>query len=68
MAFFEKGADIQYQSTSIQQADRNYNKSCDFCCSVGLRMRCEMCPIEGAHATVVATLAKLTAGSACAIA
>lgn len=63
MAFFENGADIQYQSTSIRQADKNYNKSCNLCCSIGLRMRCEMCPIEGAHATVVATLAKLNSTS-----
>lgn len=59
MAFFEKGADIQYRSLTVEQANKNYEKSCNICCSLGFRMRCERCPIEGAHNLVVSTLKKL---------
>lgn len=54
MNFFEEiGIAKQYDSTSISQAIRNFNHSCELCICRGRNVMCSNCHIRGAHETVV---------------
>ena len=47
--FEENGASIQYSARSMPQAVQSFRRSCDMCCSRGLRIDCDRCGIAYAH-------------------
>ncbi|MBR5022884.1 MAG: hypothetical protein IKY18_06760 [Oscillospiraceae bacterium] len=46
----------QYESVTVYQATKNFEKSCDLCCYRGYHLSCRHCHIEGAHETVIKML------------
>ena len=59
MSVFEEiGIDMQHRSTSINQAIRNFNHSCELCTRRGRNVMCSNCHIRGAYETVVSILKK----------
>lgn len=51
--FEEIGVDIQYSSYNKKQAERSFVKSCEMCCTKGIRIDCEKCAIACAHKAVI---------------
>lgn len=50
MTYFESvGVEYQYSSTTIQEADKAFQKSCDKCSAGGKRILCDKCAIAAAH-------------------
>lgn len=57
MSFFEEiGVDMQHRSTSIDQAIRRFDRSCELCTLRGRNIKCSNCHIRGAHETVMSIL------------
>lgn len=55
MTKFEQiGANFQHESHSIAEANRNFARSCNTCCSKGIRLDCDYCAISHTHALVIA--------------
>jgi len=54
--FMDVGIQKQYDSTTVYQATKNFEKSCALCCYHGYHISCRHCHIEGAHETVVRML------------
>jgi hypothetical protein len=59
MTKFEQiGVNRQYDSASKYESDRNYNISCNICCSRGMHLNCDSCAISVAHSLTIATFNK----------
>jgi hypothetical protein len=55
MIKFERiGVNFQYEASSIEQANRSFEYSCECCCTKGIRLNCDRCAIAQAHSLVVA--------------
>lgn len=54
--FVDIGVQKQYDSATVYQATKNFEKSCNLCCYHGYHLSCRHCHIEGAHETVVKML------------
>lgn len=55
MTKFEQiGVNRQYESETVNQANRAFKHSCDVCCNKGIKIDCERCSIEFVHSLVVA--------------
>ena len=54
--FMDIGIQKQYDSITVYQAKKNFEKSCTLCCYHGYHIECKHCHIEGAHETVVKML------------
>lgn len=53
--FQERGIEMQRESITRAEADRNMTRSCSICCSRGLCASCDGCPIAAAHKFVIDT-------------
>lgn len=49
--FEEIGRDKITLSVTMEQCDRNFKKSCELCCTRGMRLECERCAINDAYDT-----------------
>ena len=55
MIKFERiGVNFQYDATSVEQANKSFEYSCECCCNKGIRLDCDRCAISHAHSLVVA--------------
>lgn len=52
--FEQVGVNYQTDSTSKQEANRNFRYSCRVCCNRGMRIECDRCAIASTHDAVVA--------------
>lgn len=53
--FEQVGVNMQYDTTTKEEAKRKFARSCECCCSKGLHIKCDRCAIETAHKLVVAS-------------
>ena len=51
--FEEVGTDIQYSAHSKDQAVKCFKRSCELCCTKGIRIDCDRCAIASTHNSVV---------------
>ena len=59
MTKFESiGVARQYEATSINQAKKEFARSCDFCCTRGIHLECLGCSISFTHNLVMDYFAK----------
>lgn len=56
------GANYQYDSYSVYEANRNFKNSCRACCNRGIQLDCDRCAISVAHDLVLATFEELKGG------
>lgn len=57
MSYFEAiGVDYQYNATSVLDADYQFQKSCDICCTTGKHLDCGKCHIASAHDNIILAL------------
>lgn len=54
--FEQVGVNYQTDSTSKQEANRNFRYSCRVCCNRGMRIECDRCAIAATHDAVIAAL------------
>lgn len=60
MTKFEQiGVNLQYDSTSKEQAKKCFKYSCDTCCYRGMHIDCDHCAIAAVHSLIVATFEEL---------
>lgn len=52
--FEQVGVNYQYDATSIKEANKSFEYSCNCCCSKGIRLSCDKCAIAHTHALIVA--------------
>ena len=52
--FGQVGVNMQYESMTKEMAQKRYSRSCECCCSRGMRIKCEQCAISVVHQLVVA--------------
>lgn len=48
------GAENQTYANGPKDAERKFLRSCDICCSRGIRSDCDSCPIAEAHRSIMA--------------
>ena len=57
MSYFEQlGVNFQYNSRSIEEATKNFERSCDKCCNTGKHIECDRCHIASVHNDVLLIL------------
>lgn len=62
MGYFEmKGVELQYNANSLEQANKEFARSCHKCSTQGKPIRCAQCAIDFAHNVVVACFSNRTA-------
>lgn len=47
--FFDKGVELQLNSRTETECNKNMEISCSICCSRGYNVKCDQCPIASAH-------------------
>lgn len=52
--FEQVGINYQYDATSIREANKAFQHSCDCCCNKGMHLDCDHCAISHVHSLVVA--------------
>ena len=52
--FEQVGINLQYAASTIEQANKNFEYSCNCCCNKGMRIDCDRCAISSVHNLVVA--------------
>lgn len=52
--FEQVGINYQYNATSIREANKAFQHSCDCCCHKGMHLDCDHCAISHVHSLVVA--------------
>ena len=52
--FEQVGINYQYDATSIREANKSFQHSCDCCCNKGMHLDCDHCAISHVHSLVVA--------------
>lgn len=57
--FEEIGASFQQNSCSIEQANRRFERTCDKCCTLGLRIDCESCGVAHANKHFIETIERV---------
>ena len=58
MSSFEQiGVNYQYDSKTLEQAVKNFKRSCDCCCHTGRHIECDRCHIAAVHNHIVAFFA-----------
>ena len=53
--FEQVGVNIQYDSTTKEDAIKKFSRSCECCCKRGMQIRCDKCAIETVHKLVIAS-------------
>ena len=53
--FEQVGINMQYDSVTKEIALRKFSRSCECCCSKGLRIECDRCAISTVHQLVIAS-------------
>ena len=55
MIKFERiGVNYQYDATSVEEANKSFQYSCECCCNKGIRLNCDCCAIAYVHNLIVA--------------
>ena len=57
--FQEIGVNRQYGATSMADANRQFERSCECCCNKGVQLDCDRCDIAFVHSLVVAIFADI---------
>lgn len=58
MTYFEaKGVDIQCSCQNEFQSRKQFERSCECCCTRGLRIDCDSCAIRSAHENLLEAFA-----------
>ena len=52
--FEQVGINYQYDATSVREANKSFQHSCDCCCNKGMHLDCDHCAISHVHSLVVA--------------
>ena len=52
-AFEQKGVDKQYYAQNLYEANKRFEKSCDFCSTRGRHTDCDRCKIAFVHEIMV---------------
>lgn len=52
--FEQVGINYQYDATSVREANKSFQYSCDCCCHKGMHLDCDHCAISHVHSLVVA--------------
>lgn len=58
MKFIEIAIRYQQNSSTIEEATKMFNRSCDICCLRGLHLDCDHCQIEAVHKMTVSILSE----------
>lgn len=56
--FEQVGVNMQYEAPNKDIAIKKFSRSCECCCTKGLRIECSRCCIATVHQLVVATFEK----------
>jgi hypothetical protein len=59
MKFVQISKNLQDACSTPEDAKRAFATSCNICCSRGIKMDCDRCPVKAHHELVVAVMADL---------
>lgn len=66
MTKFERvGSELQFDSGSLYEANRNFKYSCRLCCNRGFQIECDRCAIRHAHDIAVSVFEDIEAEREC---
>lgn len=55
-AFESRGIEFLNRSRSSSFADEQFERSCNRCCSMGIRIECDRCAIRATHEHIIKVL------------
>lgn len=53
--FEQVGVNMQYDTTTKEEAKRKFARSCECCCNRGMCIECDRCAIATVHQLVIAS-------------
>ena len=56
---------LQEESVTIDEATRNFGRSCEYCSESGFNMDCDRCPVNKAHRTKLDAIIDLRQAEQC---
>lgn len=53
MSFVEMAIELQHSSSTVEEAKKRFDTSCNICCKKNIKTPCEKCTVENTHRLMI---------------